>query len=68
MTPEELVAKGWKLVDFEDVPVALAPDGMSAVAFDSKPRTFPAASAFHFGMPVSKEEFDRLVTKSSAKP
>jgi hypothetical protein len=63
-----LVAKGWDLLDVEDKPVALSPDCLLAIAFDPVPREFPAASAFHNGMPVSKEEFDKLVAASAAKP
>ena len=69
MTPEELVAKGWTLLDVEDVPVAVSPDRTDSIAFDPAPRPFPnLGKALHDGMPVSMEEFAELVGKSAAKP
>lgn len=68
MTPAELAADGWTLLDVEDVPVALSPNWEKAIAFDPNARTFPPASAAHNGMPVSEAEFSALVRACAAKP
>jgi hypothetical protein len=65
----ELIAKGWRPLDVEDVPVLVSPDMTESVAFDPTFRRFPnLGEALHDGMPVSVEEFSRPVTKSAAKP
>jgi hypothetical protein len=64
---QELAGKGWKLLDVEEVPVALSPDSLDAVAFDPVARGFPAGSAFHKGTPISAKEFEELVAAEVAR-
>ena len=61
MTPNEMLASGWRPIDVEDVAVLLSPYSLEAVALAKGVfRPFPAFKAGMEGMPVTVDEFFKL--------